>query len=172
MTPGVGEEDGFTLIELLVATLIVGILISAIGAALLVGLKTVDSIGTTLRQSHDAQLLATWLEPDITSAGASGVADTAATWGCSGSDPGGTTRARFQWVDQDSSTTYNATYRQSGSLLTRYFCIAGGARAATVVVHNLQSASTSITSDAVKLTSTVLVDGKSYVFTISGNRRR
>ena len=167
------NDDGFTLVELLLATVIVATLIGSIGAALLVGLKTTDSIGTEFNNSHDSQLLSAWLQPDIASSGPpNGVIDsTGVDSGCSTTPAGTTNLVRFRWTDQGTGTTYNAAYRSSGTQLIRYYCTpAGGAITKTiVVVHNLNTAAWNSSTNTMSLT--VNADNTSYSFALSGNPR-
>src|SRR5439155_18112420 len=80
-----GDESGFTLIELLVTVVIMALIVGPMAAAIVLGFRTTDDTATRLAGSHDAQLLATYLVPDVQSVGTSADADTSASGdpGCS-----------------------------------------------------------------------------------------
>ncbi len=62
------DESGFTLVELLVATVISGIIIGGIASILIVTLQSYPRSAAKLSASENAQLLSTWLLPDVQSA--------------------------------------------------------------------------------------------------------
>ena len=59
------RDDGFTLIELLIGTVIIGIIIGAIGQALVVGFTTTGDTSKRFSESHDAQIASGWLARDV-----------------------------------------------------------------------------------------------------------
>src|SRR3954464_6554175 len=62
------REAGFTLVELLIGIAIAGMLITVIGSAMVVGLKTTDATTQRLSESHDAQISSAYLANDVQSA--------------------------------------------------------------------------------------------------------
>ena len=59
------DEHGFTLVELLIAIVISGLLSTALGGAILIGLKSTSSTSTQLAQSKDTQLVQGALPRDL-----------------------------------------------------------------------------------------------------------
>lgn len=59
------HEAGFTLIELLVSITILGVLMGAVTAAMMVGLGTNASTGTRLDESRDEQFIAAYFSSDV-----------------------------------------------------------------------------------------------------------
>src|SRR5437879_8739400 len=51
------DERGFTLVELLIAIVISGLLSTALGGAIIIGLKSTNSSSVQLAQSRDIQLV-------------------------------------------------------------------------------------------------------------------
>ena len=138
------SEGGFTLVELLVTLSVMSVIIFGIASALIVVLHTYPADAARLTQDEAAQLLSSWLQADVLSAGASSYninVNPATISGCSSGVPAGATNVvNLTWSDFDTGTQFEASYRVAGSILTRYFCI-GGARAdATKVGRNVQSA--------------------------------
>jgi prepilin-type N-terminal cleavage/methylation domain-containing protein len=62
------DEAGLTLVELLVSVSLLGLLMTALSAALFVGLRTTDDTQTSLGQSNAEQLVSTYLTKDIQAA--------------------------------------------------------------------------------------------------------
>jgi prepilin-type N-terminal cleavage/methylation domain-containing protein len=63
------RDAGFTLIELLVATMILGVIISALAAAIIGVLRNTNDTGDRLALSHDAQISAAFFARDVASVG-------------------------------------------------------------------------------------------------------
>jgi prepilin-type N-terminal cleavage/methylation domain-containing protein len=76
------RDDGFTLIEIIVATIITGIIIVAIGSALVVTLRTNDSTDQRISENHDVQIESAYLANDVQSAASVNVPGSGAN--CSG----------------------------------------------------------------------------------------
>ena len=179
--------DGFTLPELLVTMTVIGIIISAIAAAVIVSLKNDDRSATSLRGSRDAQTLSLWLPADVQSASPAGGADPnpATATGCLNSPARTATNLnvlRLMWTTE-TATTYYAAYRavrpspsQSWELV-RTYCTAGTAATAAntvIVVRNLASGSgaTVIQSGSqIGLSVTTSVSGTTYSFSVTGTPR-
>src|SRR4051812_12796110 len=79
------REAGFTLVELLIGIAIAGMLITVIGSAMVVGLKTTDATTQRLSESHDAQITSAYLANDVQSATSVNVSPSGAS--CSGGSP-------------------------------------------------------------------------------------
>jgi prepilin-type N-terminal cleavage/methylation domain-containing protein len=62
------DESGFTLVELIVGMAIVGLLMGAIGSALIVGLRTKDTTFDRFKESHDQLISSAYLANDVQSA--------------------------------------------------------------------------------------------------------
>ena len=75
------DQEGFTLVEILISMVILGILISSIGGALIVSLKTSDATKQRFAESHDVQIASAYVANDVQSASA---VDPSPTTGCSG----------------------------------------------------------------------------------------
>ena len=151
------RDEGFTLIELLMSIAISGIILAAVGTAFITTMKGTQDLHDKLIESHDAQLLASYLTSDSQSADPGSV-DTASgtATGCLGGT--GTNVLRLQWtqVEGATQTAFSASYRvvgaSSGSKLIRYYCEATGSSATSpttllaavtasphVVAHNLSN---------------------------------
>lgn len=130
----VRHEGGFTLIELLIATVVAGILMSAVVTSFVATANGTKDLHDRFVQSQDAQLLAAHFPSDVQSADPNIAVDTAQTtaagWAvCSGAAPAGTTNVlQLRWNETSGATTtqFAAAYRtrQSGTdwQLVRYFC--------------------------------------------------
>jgi len=62
------EERGFTLVEIMISMVILGILISSVGGALFISLKTTDATKQRFAESHDVQIASSYLANDVQSA--------------------------------------------------------------------------------------------------------
>src|ERR1700737_476554 len=61
------EESGFTLIEVLIAIVVLGFIATGVAASIVLFFKTADGTTARLSLSHDSQLLANYLTPDLDS---------------------------------------------------------------------------------------------------------
>lgn len=157
------DEEGFTLIELVVAVAILGIIMSAVAGAFIVVVRTVGVTQERTSQSHDSQLLSTWLVADLQSADGrvgNGIKArcTAAAAGdtmCSSFAPadaydnGGCPSAyrrlssiTLGWTDLASGDAYAATYSVDFTVpqpvLRRSLSVNATTTDSFVVVHNLE----------------------------------
>jgi prepilin-type N-terminal cleavage/methylation domain-containing protein len=73
-----GADAGFTLIELVIAVAILGLVMSAMCAAMLVALRTDKDTEQRIGKSNDVQYAATWFAEDIASANSVTAGGTAA----------------------------------------------------------------------------------------------
>lgn len=78
----VQSEEGFTLVELIVGTLITGLIVAAIGSALIVTFRTTNATTSRMSENHDVQITSSYLANDVQSA--SSVSVGATTGNCSG----------------------------------------------------------------------------------------
>jgi prepilin-type N-terminal cleavage/methylation domain-containing protein len=101
-------EQGFTLIELLIATVVVGIIASAVTGAIVLACRTTDVTTNRVSQSADAQLISAYFVTDVQSAEDVSMAS-AAVEGCGGAPAaGGTDLIRFAWDDPQSPVVHKA----------------------------------------------------------------
>lgn len=92
------NDDGFTVVELLVAVVILGIVIGAVTAAIIVGLRTTDGTQQRLAESHNAQMASSFFVQDVESADMVSVPGTQ----CTGT--GTTPVVSFSWSEHASAT--------------------------------------------------------------------
>jgi prepilin-type N-terminal cleavage/methylation domain-containing protein len=150
------SERGFTLIEVTLATVITGIIVGAIATALAIMLGSYPSSASRLAQSSNAQLLSSWLIPDVQSASWSDAnfsIDTRSgtpSSGCTGPTVG-TNVVKLHWSDFDTGGFFDADYRldPTTAQLMRYYCAAGGSPSLTVVGRDIASATAVQTGDSV-----------------------
>ena len=186
-------ESGFTLVELLVATVVSGIIIAGIASILIVTLQSYPRSAAKLSVSENAQLLSTWLVPDVQSAdgAACGIQAPPAGNGrcsppaCAAPDD----KLRLTWSDAAVvNTTWSADYCLVGSQLIRYYQQNGKPMTQTVVSRNIAAggilvltgtsppiddgpAVPTIDGVDVQVTTTDLVNGTPYRFDVSASRR-
>ncbi len=179
----VRRSDGFTLPELLVTMTVLGIIVAAIAAAVIVSLKNDNRSANSLRGSRDAQTLALWLPADVQSAAPTGGIDTnaATTTGCLNS-PSQTAAnfnvLRLMWTE--TATTYFAAYRavqpnlSQPWQLVRTYCTAGAVGNNVIVVRNLASGSSAtVINNGTQLGLNIAtsVSGATYSFSVTGTPR-
>lgn len=166
------REDGFTLPELLVVIVLLGIVIGAIGASIIVGLRTTDDTNRRLTESHDAQIATAYFVSDVQSADDVSLTDTA----CAGIAP----VVRLQWTDPTDGKVMISSYAVPAATteLHRYYCENGGLVSDVVAVHKLGATAPSAvcspapncpgTPDKVTLTVT---EESGYAYDLVGFRR-
>ena len=130
------DEAGFTLVELLVAIAILGIIIPAIGGALISIIHNTNATSQRLAESHDAQITAAYFANDVQSVAAVTGTDTpgSASYDTACDRAGDTSLIEFKWWQYDTTgsiSSYNlvvySTEPVAGSLppaqlLRRRFC--------------------------------------------------
>ena len=141
------NDTGFTLVELLVTVLILGIIISAVGTALFVGLRTTNLTTRRLAEAHDAQLITSYFVTDVQSSDS--VTSTALDARCTAGVTGAPV-VSLGWVEAGVLKVASyATQTNSGgecpagfscNLMTRYFCI-NGVNTRGIVAHLLSRTS-------------------------------
>lgn len=181
-------EEGMTLIELIISVTITVTLISAAAAAFSAGISKFRDTNTTFADSHDVQLLQTYLPVDIQSvqdsSAAGGQSDIVTTFNTAAGycNSVGTNVIRFKWYD--GTNTFRVDYRiqQDGTAwsLVRYACdtTLGSTTRTLVVGHELLAPTDAAwTSGGVpgdlcgtRVAVTVRL-ASGYSFTVSGNRR-
>lgn len=139
------DEAGFSLIELVVVVAVLSMVISAIAGSLVVVIRTTGATAARSSQSHDAQLLATWLVPDLQSSADTPVTPTTAPPPALqvGACPAGAQRMGsllLSWTDAASGTSYSARYEVDTTtfVLRRTFTVGTAAPTSMVVAHHLQ----------------------------------
>lgn len=181
-----GNDSGFTLIELLLTTVILGIIIIALGEATISIINNTDASNQTLVRSHDAQMAASYFANDVQSAYTIDTVDTAC-------DLGGTSVVRLAWTQYAISGSPNsyqvADYVLQGGVFRRHFCQAATANPATMIsdvaiaskVAGTPVVTTSSCTDrsnntvlktvVVTVTEQAVAKFPTYQFQVSGTRR-
>jgi prepilin-type N-terminal cleavage/methylation domain-containing protein len=178
-------DEGFTLVELMVAVAILGIVMGAITAATIVGLRTTDETSTRLSESHNAQMASTFFAHDVASASDVSLTDTA----CSG---GATVVVRFAWSEYTTAAgtsvpkvaSYVVEHDAAEKRLVRRLCAGAGVTlvGSVAVVHfPLSVANPVIACDlatpgtcpsATPTTVTLsMSEASTYRYAVSGTRR-
>jgi prepilin-type N-terminal cleavage/methylation domain-containing protein len=184
------SEGGFTLVEMLIVIVISAVLMGGLVGGVMVAIRTYPENAGKLVQSHDAQLLASWLVPDVQSGGpASSAIDTGSgsSSGCTtGVDPSSSNALKLTWSGFDTpTTTFEADYRLVGLsspfVLTRYFCQNSGPAISTIIGRNIATATAinPVGTNPNRVDVTVTDVGSSgstftiptYSFTVSASRR-
>lgn len=183
------DERGMTLIELIISVAIVVTLISASAGAFSAGISKFRDTDTTFAESHDEQLLQTYLPVDIqsvqdaTAAGGQGEVVTTFDTTAGYCNSTGYNLVRFRWFD--GTTTFKVDYRVQQDATTwslvRYECETPASSVGTkslVVGHELlaptDAAWTSSGAPAALCGTRVDVTvrlASTYSYTISANRR-
>ncbi len=142
------RDDGFTLPELLITTVIMGVIIASIGAAMAVALRTQEQPARKLGPSNDANLLASYFTADVQSASSSDFS-AAAPSGCNYVTPVGSTNVvALSWIDNAPATPLgravayhvNTTQRT----LTRVSCVPNQVPSLSVVARNVTAATAEV----------------------------
>jgi prepilin-type N-terminal cleavage/methylation domain-containing protein len=129
------DEAGFTLIELLVSVSLLGLLMSALSGAVLVGLRTTNDTQTSLGQSNAEQLVSTYLTKDIQAAV---TVRTSGTSACGNQTIVLETTTR---TDPLAASDVTVAYALAGTDLVRQVC--GPAPSIHAIAHNITSLSAS-----------------------------
>ena len=165
---GETKQTGFTLIEIIVGMAILGVLMTAIGSALIVGLRTYLDTGTRLSENHDAQISSAYLANDVQSAMTITVPGSAAN--CSG---GSTTLVSFAYAGgQTAAYACGFDSKAKETQVTRSF--AGNS---VVIAHFAGSASPTVTctgcgTSAPARVQIVFAEASGYSYTLVGSQRR
>ncbi len=184
------SEDGFTLVELIISIVILGIIVGAMSAAIIAGLKTTDGTTNRLAESHDAQVVSEFFVTDMQSAVTVTyqAMDTVSTVpvGCS---PASSPLLVFSWTDPSAGAemvSYYSATLGGETQLVRQQCV-GGSSSTVVVAHLLGSSTPQVTCAPTSCTSAGIVspaprkvsltlsaagsDGTTYSYTLQGSRR-
>lgn len=166
------RDRGFTLVELVTIVAIVGFVMTAITAAMIIFLRNSDDLEDKLDASHSAQLTTRYLPSDLQSV-APGGATTSGFIPVCGITPDVLVLA---WTDLSTtpSTRYDAIYHVNGNELRRSLCIDGAVVQSNDLAHNVSSAVATLTADKVELqitTASTEADPTGYVYSIFGIRR-
>ena len=127
------DERGFTLVELLVASVIVGIIMSAMATAIIVGLRTTDEANTRFSESHDAQIASAYFVTDVQSADSVTTTDNT----CSGVN----NVLRLRWTDNAGvkDAAYYINDATGQHRLSRAYCVGGSLQSTLTIVHFLSA---------------------------------
>ncbi len=137
-------DEGFTLPELLITTVILGVIMASIGAAMIVALRTQDGPARTLGPSNDANLLANYFSADVQSASVSNTTATAAS-GCAYITPVNTSNVvALSWTDNAPipPVALAVAYQLHNPTRTlrRVSCLVGQTPSIAVVARNITAA--------------------------------
>jgi prepilin-type N-terminal cleavage/methylation domain-containing protein len=129
------DEAGFTLPEVLITVVVTSIVVMCLSSSFVVGARTTVQANTRLRESHDAQMLATYFPADVASA------KTVSTTSMAGSTcpiPGSPV-VLFTWTE--SGVRKDAFYGRSAdaSQLVRQYCENNVAKTKVTVIKTLPS---------------------------------
>jgi prepilin-type N-terminal cleavage/methylation domain-containing protein len=167
------DEGGFTLIELLVASVVIGILFSAIGGAIMLWFGTSQATTNRLALSHDSQLVSAYLIPDLTNG-----PSTLTTQSAGALCPSSFSELTLTWNDAATGTPYKTDYTvaptSSGAVMSRTVTVNGVAQPSVTVVHNLKSTCGAVlttSGSARTLTLTTSLNGTDYTFSVTGSPR-
>jgi hypothetical protein len=185
-------DQGVTLIELLIATVVSVMVMGATLVAVVTGFNSTAATSTKLNESHDAQLVETYLPQDLQSATSVllGPQGTGCATGSGGPGfPGAPNRnlITLQWTATETSGTinYSVSYRivqtPTEFRLIRFSCsgsaLPPGTAPATVVVgHNLLDLNDSRWTATPATTcgsrvSVPIIEASGYTYTVTGNSR-
>ena len=112
--PAHGSESGMTLVEVVISVVLLSMITGAVAAAFITGFNGVRPSQQRVRESNDAQVIASFLVRDAQSAGGSnpntgtgdaslGVSSPGSAPDCTG--PSGTVVMRFAWREYTASAT-------------------------------------------------------------------
>ncbi len=180
------SDEGVTLIELILAITLSSIILAATFTAIVAGLKNTNDTNVRLNESHDTQLVESYLPQDLQSATSAFVAKTDPT-GCSNSGPASSVNlVSLRWAETIGAATTNfaVSYRvepASGEWqLVRYSCRGSASPPGTLpgkiaVGHKLRNPSsgwptTPVTTCGTRVEVTILEDS-GYLYAITGNTR-
>ena len=187
------NEEGMTLVELLVATIISGIIISAMAAAFFVVVHHRDPAEDRLLRSQDAQILANYVAQDAASSGdqAAGTPEVSLTDPASCTDPNppvagpSSLIVRMKWsatTSAGATVTKVVNYNKVGDTVLRLYCSGGSVTSDVTVAHAVASVTASCTptdcgttASGVKLNVTETLgsgDATAYQYTLAGTFRK
>ncbi|HZQ79790.1 MAG TPA: hypothetical protein VFE55_20850 [Acidimicrobiia bacterium] len=180
-----------TLVELLVATIISGIIISAMAAAFFVVVHHRDPAEDRLLRSQDAQILANYVAQDAASSGDQTVPEVSLTDPASCTDPNppvagsSSLIVRMKWSATTlagATVTKVVNYNKVGDTVLRLYCSGGSVTSDVTVAHSVASVTASCTptdcgttASGVKLNVTETLgsgDATAYQYTLAGTFRK
>lgn len=137
------DDAGFTLPELLVAVVAVGIVMPALVAAFVTGVRTTTGTTERLAASNDAEFASSWFVPDVQSAASFSTAPA----GCF-NQPAGSTHL-FTATRTEGASTITTGYATAGDAtpprkLLRYSCTDGVADPVVTVAHSVSQSVTPV----------------------------
>lgn len=164
------RDEGFTLIELLLSIVILGVVVAAVGSAIIVGFTTTSGTSQRLSESHDAQIASAYLAKDVQNA----ISITSATTASCG--PG----ALITFSNDGTNPAIAYYYGTSGgeTQLTRTACDGSGAQ---VLAHFAGPGTPDVKCDGVACNPSVqrkpdivkilVTESSGYSFSLVGARR-
>jgi prepilin-type N-terminal cleavage/methylation domain-containing protein len=140
------SEGGFTLIEVMVATGILGFVMSALVAMLIMLLNTAPVTDAIYSHSQDAQMLAAYWGTDVQSS--DDVNNVAGNNDFQCLDSGGGTNplVQFRWTTRDGTLSVKVASYQTKTVgpvgfqnlqVVRTFCVNGSQHATSIIIHGL-----------------------------------
>jgi len=134
------DERGFTLLELLITMVIMGLIITPIASAIVLGLRTETDVQARLAQSNSATLFQSYFGPDVQQSVAVGIG-VGESSACGTVSPA-TVNMLLTWIPGQSSVSYFVD-PASPKVLRRRECAGGavvGPVAGAPVIRNLDGA--------------------------------
>lgn len=145
-----GSDAGATLVELLVALVIGTLITGAIASALIVGFRTSDDTTTRLAESHDEQIIANYLQVDVTSSAPSGITTASSDASGCASAPvlGSSSVVVLPYASGAGDDSRRSAYRlepgATGRKLVRYHCPTGGVSERILLASNVSATGTGV----------------------------
>jgi prepilin-type N-terminal cleavage/methylation domain-containing protein len=172
-------DGGFTLVEILISLVITSAILGALVGALEVSLGPDTDASQRLAESHDAQLISTYLPADLQSARLDDAAQsTSPTMGltCTSSEGMGINVLALGWpTEPGMSVSYRVLDTGTERQLVRFSCTDAGEVERLVMAHNLDTdTATPVTVPAPFLGSRVTMNVREesgFAYSVTGSRR-
>lgn len=166
------RDGGTTLVELLLVLAVLGIVVSAMTAATVVGLRTTDATSERLTESRGAQLVAAWLPGDVQSA-------RTVTSGAAACGAGGAPVLGLAWSDPRTSgadVAVTVAYAVTSAGLERRYCEGGAVVATQPLVTRLDPGTAPVVTcepscAAARTVAVTVTEASGYRFDVSALRR-
>lgn len=172
-------DAGFSLVELLVTMSITSTIVLSLASAVTVGLRVMDGTHQRLSESHDAQMMSTFLIPDVQSG--FDVSLDANTCGDLVQGVKVADIVSFSWTDGSAAkvASYVVNNVPGEKRLTRVYCVDRVVSNQSAIVHNLGVSNPVLkcipactpTATRPHQVSVTVTDTGGYSFTLTGARR-